>query len=134
MIGRCVLRFCTPEESRSNPARITDLTSVALGALGYALAPSLLDLLGVAQDVRAGALGFMRVSFVGIIFVFTYAMFQALMRGIGQTRLPLLIVLGTVILNFALDPLFIFGCPPGAVGSTDRCNTFRATSVASPCL
>jgi putative MATE family efflux protein len=88
------------------------LTSVALGALGYAFAPSLLDLLGVAQDVRAGALGFMRVSLVGIIFVFTYAMFQALMRGIGQTRLPLLIVLGTVILNFALDPVFIFGWGP----------------------
>jgi putative MATE family efflux protein len=39
-------------------------------------------------------------------------MFQALMRGIGQTRLPLFIVLGTVILNFALDPLFIFGWGP----------------------
>jgi putative MATE family efflux protein len=88
------------------------LTSVVLGAFGYALAPRLLDLLGVADDVRAGALGFMRVSFVGIIFVFTYAMFQALMRGIGQTRWPLFIVLGTVILNFALDPLFIFGWGP----------------------
>src|ERR1700712_1135274 len=88
------------------------LTSVVLGAFGYALAPRLLDLLGVADDVRAGALGFMRVSFVGIIFVFTYAMFQALMRGIGQTRWPLVIVLGTVILNFALDPLFIFGWGP----------------------
>lgn len=51
----------------------------------------------------------MRVSFIGIIFVFLYAMFQALMRGVGETRIPLVIVLGTVILNFALDPLFIFG-------------------------
>ncbi|QQO22656.1 polysaccharide biosynthesis C-terminal domain-containing protein [Bradyrhizobium diazoefficiens] len=85
------------------------LTSVVLGAAGYLLAPGLLTLLGVAPDVRAGALGFMRVSFLGVVFVFTYAMFQALMRGIGRTRLPLLIVLGTVLLNFALDPLFIFG-------------------------
>jgi putative MATE family efflux protein len=52
------------------------------------------------------------VSFVGIIFVFLYAMFQALMRGVGQTRMPLLIVLGTVFLNFVLDPLFIFGWGP----------------------
>lgn len=97
------------------------LTSILLGAAGYLLAPSLLTLLGVAQDVRAGALGFMRVSFVGIVFVFTYAMFQALMRGIGRTRLPLLIILGTVLLNFALDPLFIFGWGPmpgaGVVGA-----------------
>jgi Na+-driven multidrug efflux pump len=65
------------------------LTSIILGAAGYLLAPSLLTLLGVAPDVYAGAVGFMRVSFVGIIFVFIYAMFQALMRGVGQTRVPL---------------------------------------------
>src|SRR5271167_3838293 len=45
-------------------------TSVVLGAAGFAAAPHLLELLGVAPDVYAGALGFMRVSFVGIIFIF----------------------------------------------------------------
>ena len=84
-------------------------TSVILGAIGYSIAPGLLELLGVTPEVYAAALGFMRVSFVGIIFVFTYAMFQSLMRGIGETRIPLYIVGGTVLLNFALDPLFIFG-------------------------
>jgi putative MATE family efflux protein len=88
------------------------VTSAVLGAAGYALAPPLLKLLGVAPDVYAGALGFLRVSFVGIIFVFGYAMFQALMRGVGETRTPLLIVFGTVVLNFLLDPLFIFGLGP----------------------
>jgi putative MATE family efflux protein len=88
------------------------LTSIVLGAAGYVLAPYLLDLLEVAPDVYAGALGFMRVSFVGIIFVFLYGMFQALMRGVGETRTPLMIVLGTVVLNFLLDPLFIFGLGP----------------------
>ena len=85
------------------------VTSVVLGAFGFALSPILLHALGVLPDVYVGALGFLRVSFVGIIFVFFYAMFQALMRGIGQTKIPLFIVLGTVILNFLLDPLFIFG-------------------------
>ena len=88
------------------------VTSVFLGAAGYLLAPYLLELLGVAPDVYSGALGFMRVAFVGIIFVFLYAMFQALMRGVGQTRMPLLIVTGAVTLNFILDPLFIFGWGP----------------------
>jgi putative MATE family efflux protein len=96
-------------------------TSVVLGAAGYLLSPSLLTLLGVASDVYHGALGFMRVSFIGIIFVFLYAMFQALMRGVGQTRVPLLITLGTVTLNFLLDPLFIFGWrwlpPQGVMGA-----------------
>jgi putative MATE family efflux protein len=85
------------------------VSSVILGALGFVLSPYLLRLLGVAPEVYQGALGFMRVSFVGIIFVFVYAMFQALMRGIGEMRIPLYIVLATVLLNFVLDPLFIFG-------------------------
>src|SRR5260370_1524563 len=51
----------------------------------------------------------MRVSFVGIIFIVVYRMFQALMRGVGETRTPLIIVFGTVMLNFLLDPLFISG-------------------------
>ena len=85
------------------------ITSVFMGAAGYVLSPYLLELIGVAPDVYHGALGFMRVSFIGIIFVFLYGMFQALMRGVGETRMPLIIVLGTVILNFLFDPLFIFG-------------------------
>src|SRR3984885_11855960 len=91
---------------------IVTITSAVLGAAGYALAPALLEVLGVAPDVYAGALGFMRVSFVGIIFVFGFGMFQALMRGVGETRTPLMIVFGTVVLNFLLDPLFIFGLGP----------------------
>jgi putative MATE family efflux protein len=85
------------------------ITSAVMGAAGYLLSPYLLEMIGVAPDVYQGALGFMHVSFIGIIFIFLYGMFQALMRGVGETKVPLVIVLGTVILNFILDPLFIFG-------------------------
>src|SRR4030095_12051360 len=85
------------------------LTSIALGALGYVIAPGLLRWMGVGADVYPGALQFMRVSLLSLVTVFGFAMFQAVMRGVGQVTLPLYIVLGTVLLNFLLDPLFIFG-------------------------
>ncbi len=88
------------------------VVSVVLGAAGFVAAPGLLHLMGVAPDVYTGALGFMRVSFVGLVFNFFFFMFQSVMRGVGEARLPVFIVLGTVILNFALDPLFIFGWGP----------------------
>ncbi|HEX2792782.1 MAG TPA: MATE family efflux transporter [Candidatus Paceibacterota bacterium] len=88
------------------------LVSLALGALGYLLAPFLLSLMGVEQAVHDSALGFMRVSFIGLVFTFTFFMFQSIMRGIGETTLPIYIVAATVALNFALDPLFIFGWGP----------------------
>jgi len=110
------------------------VTSAVLGAAGYALAPYLLELLDVAPDVYTGALGFMRVSFVGVIFIFLYAMFQALMRGVGETRMPLMIVLATVILNFLFDPLFIFGWgplpPQGVMGAAFATLTTQALAAA----
>src|SRR4051812_7773790 len=60
------------------------LVSVLLGSIGFALAPALLRLMGVAPDVYAGAVGFMRVSFVGLVFNFFFFMFQSLMRGVGE--------------------------------------------------
>jgi putative MATE family efflux protein len=88
------------------------LASVVLGAAGYVAAPGILRLMGVAPDVYRGAVGFMRVSFVGLVFNFFFFMFQSLMRGVGEAKLPVFIVFGTVMLNFVLDPLFIFGWGP----------------------
>jgi putative MATE family efflux protein len=88
------------------------LASVLLGAIGFFGAAALLRLMGVAPDVYPGTLGFMRVSFVGTIFTFTYFVFQSIMRGIGRPNLPVYIALGTVFLNFVLDPLLIFGWGP----------------------
>ncbi len=95
--------------------------SVVLGTIGYIAAPALLHLMGVTPDVYQGALGFMRVSFIALVFNFIFFVFQAIMRGIGNPTLPIYIVLGTVVLNFALDPLFIFGwgpiAPHGVMGA-----------------
>lgn len=85
------------------------ISAIVLGLTGYVLSPYFLTLLGVDSTVYNDALKYMHVSFIGVIFVFIYAIFQSIMRGIGQVKVPLYIVLCTVILNFGLDPLFIFG-------------------------
>ncbi len=85
------------------------LSSLVLGTIGFVLTPQLLHMMGVTEEVFIGAQGFMHVAFVGLVFSFTFIMFQSVMRGVGETTLPIYIVLGTVILNFFLDPLFIFG-------------------------
>ena len=86
--------------------------SIVLGAVGWLLTPYFLDLMDVSPDVYSGALGFLRVAFIGLVFNFSFFVFQSIMRGIGQVMLPVYIVLATVILNFALDPLLIFGWGP----------------------
>jgi len=109
------------------------LTAIVLGTAGFFLAPSYLRIMGVAPDVYAGALGFMRVSFVGLVFNFSFFVFNSIMRSIGRPSVPVLIVLGTVLLNFALNPLMIFGWGPipghGVMGAA--LTTLASQSIAS---
>ncbi|UTF58740.1 MATE family efflux transporter [Gilvimarinus sp. DA14] len=86
--------------------------SLLLGSLGFIFAPDFLALLGISSAVFDGALAYMRTSFAGVVFVFAFFMMQSLMRGVGQTKIPLIIVALTLLLNMALDPLLIFGFGP----------------------
>ena len=86
--------------------------SVVLTVFGYVFSQPIMVFMGAAPDVLPDATRFMRTTFLGFLFVFSYFTFESLMRGLGQVRVPLFIVLCTVILNFFLDPLFIFGYGP----------------------
>jgi Na+-driven multidrug efflux pump len=71
--------------------------SIVLGAAGYFLSPLFLHLLKVSPDVYTGGLGFMQVSFIGLVFNFSFFVFQSIMRSVGNPTLPVYIVLGTVL-------------------------------------
>ncbi len=85
------------------------VSSIFLGAIGYFLTPYIVRLFGAEQEVIPGAVSYMGISFIGVFFVFGYMIYQSLSRGVGDAKTPVYIVLGTVLLNFLLDPLFIFG-------------------------
>src|SRR5690242_8404707 len=91
--------------------------SAVLGAFGAVVAPYLLQLMEVAPDVYHNALGFLRVQFLSLPMAFAYFCFQSQMRGVGQVTVPLYIIAGSVFVNFALDPLFIFYYGWGVMGA-----------------
>jgi len=88
---------------------LVTFSSIVLGAIGWFLSPFLLHLMGVSQEIFLNALRFLRVIFLGLPFMFGFTVFQSVMRGVGQVKVPMMIILGTTTLNFLLDPLFIFG-------------------------
>ena len=71
-------------------------SSIILGTAGYVLTPHLLELLGVAPDVYQGALGFMRVSFTGIIFSLPLGILLALGR---RSEMPAVRVFSVVLIR-----------------------------------
>ncbi|MGE0667984.1 MAG: MATE family efflux transporter [Sphingomonadales bacterium] len=86
--------------------------SALLGLIGYSIAPGYLRAMGVAADVYPGALSYMRIAFLSLIFSFSFAVFQAVMRGVGEAKLPMYVIFGTVVLNGFLSPTLIFGIGP----------------------
>ncbi|NLG12578.1 MAG: MATE family efflux transporter [Elusimicrobia bacterium] len=87
----------------------TVIVSAILGCIGYLSSPFLINMLGADHNVYINAVDYLQVSFLGTTFVFIFMVFQALMRGVGDVKTPMYIVLTTVILNLIIDPLFIFG-------------------------
>jgi len=96
-------------------------TSAVLSVIGYVFVTPILRWMGTGADIFEDSAHYMRVSFMGIVFMFTFAMFQSILRGIGEVKIPLYVIALSVILNLILDPLFIFGWGPvrpgGVVGA-----------------
>ncbi len=49
------------------------IVSIILAVIGYLLSPFLVSLMGVEESVYSDAVFYLRVSFIGIVFVFTYS-------------------------------------------------------------
>ncbi len=87
-------------------------SATVLSTAGYVFSEPIMRFMGAQPKVLPEAVRFMQITFLGFIFVFGFFVYQSLMRGLGVVQIPMLIVLLTVLLNFALDPLFIFGWGP----------------------
>ncbi|UIO98715.1 MATE family efflux transporter [Halobaculum sp. CBA1158] len=85
------------------------IVSLILGAVGYFVVGDLLGLLGASPDVLPLATDYMRVISSGLVFMFGFFVFTALMRGYGDTITPMLVMLLTVVVNIVIDPFLIFG-------------------------
>lgn len=88
------------------------IMSFMLSGIAYWLSPSILTWLGVEEEIFADANFFQRIIFIGLVFNFGFILFQSLLRGIGEVKIPLYINAVSLGLNCLLDPLFIYGWGP----------------------
>ena len=88
------------------------IVSAILGVTGYFFVEPFIAFLGASPAVLPGATAYMQIVAVGLSAMFGFFVFIALMRGSGDTVTPMLVMLGTVILNIVIDPFLIFGIGP----------------------
>src|SRR5947207_11374491 len=97
-----------------------------LAPLGWVLAPSLLGLVHAAPAVRAEALPFLRIMFVGSLGMLLFFMIGGALRAAGDARTPLRLGILYTALNIVCNIAFITGLGPfprlvtagAAVGAT----------------
>jgi putative MATE family efflux protein len=86
--------------------------AVLLAAGGPAVGRPLLRLLGAEAAVVDLAYGYIEIIFFGGFTLIFMTMITAMLRGLGDSVTPTVIVAGAVGLNIVLDPVLIFGLGP----------------------
>ncbi len=80
---------------------------IGITILGELIAPSLLHLLSVPDNVFPMALAYLQIYLLGMPVIFLYNFESAIFRSQGDTRTPLMCLIISGILNVALNLLFV---------------------------
>jgi len=90
---------------------------IGFGAAVQVAAPALFRLMGASGAVHASATRFARVLFGGAAITFLGGMFDSVMRGEGNVRVPALWSTTSLVLQMGCTPLFMFGLGWGLTGA-----------------
>ena len=84
-------------------------SSLVVAVTGYLGAEAILRLINVPEGILPIAVDYLKITFLGIPFMFLSFGFQALLRGYGDTRTPMILSVSSAVLDTILDPFFVFG-------------------------
>ncbi|HKL75742.1 MAG TPA: MATE family efflux transporter [Halanaerobiales bacterium] len=83
--------------------------SVILSFIGYLFNENILHLIGAPENIMDQATGYLNIFFIGLPFMFLFFVFSALLRGVGDTKTPMKMMIISVLINIVADPFIIFG-------------------------
>lgn len=86
--------------------------SVLLAIFGILFSKPMFVALGAGPEILSAVLDYSRIIFIGFILIFFGAFCNSIIRGEGDTKTPMKFLVVQTVVNFILDPLFIFGFGP----------------------
>lgn len=95
------------KRSISTVAVIAILSGLLLLGLGVCLARPILEAMSAPPDVIDLATTYLRIYFCGMPFAMVYNFGSAIMRSVGDTKLPFYSLLVATVCNFVLDWVFV---------------------------
>ena len=118
----CGQRFGAGDDKGLSTSIHTAMAIGIAGGIGFTVVglffiDPLLAVMGTPQDLVAEAASYGRAYFSGMFFSIVFNMGSAVLRAVGDTRTPSLLVALTGVINIGLDFLFVAGFGMGAAGA-----------------
>ena len=93
------------------------ILSLSLTAIALPLVERLLGLIKTPEEAWTMAVGYARICISGLFFIFGYSSVGAILRGMGDSRHPLMFIAIATVTNMILDVLFCGPLHMGAKGA-----------------
>jgi putative MATE family efflux protein len=105
------------------------LIGLGVTALGLVLSDSLVGWMGASGAVRTNALIYLRISLLGVPSMLLVLAGTGYLRGLQDTRTPLLVAIGTAVANLVIEVVLIFGFDQG-IGASALATVVAQTAGA----
>ncbi len=104
--------FGTGKQSRLrklfvNGIYLTVFTTIFLTATTFTLAKTLLRLMNTPDDIFQMAYDYIATIFLGLVATFFYNLIAAVMRSLGDSKTPLILLIFSSVINIGLDLFFV---------------------------
>jgi len=93
------------------------LIALGLSLFGIIFITPILKLIQVPSEIFESAKSYLLILIIGVVFTVSYNMFSGILRALGNSLMPLIFLIISVVLNIALDFLFIVGLKQGVKGA-----------------
>jgi len=101
------------------------LAGIFFGFIGYILAPWIVRSMGADGKLLANSVIYLQTIMIGMPFAFIFFAFNSILQGQGDMVTSMILSTISVVINIALDPLFIFTFHLGVQGAAIATMTAR---------
>ena len=91
--------------------------SIVLGVFGFCFSRSMMSALQTPADILDDAVLYLRIYFVGFPFLFMYNILSNMFTSIGESKIPLGLLIFSSILNIFMDLWMVAGLGLGVFGA-----------------
>lgn len=82
-------------------------SSIVLTILGILFNRQIMSLIGLPENIMPYALDYLNIYLIGIVFLFIFNSLSSILRGMGDSKTPLIFLIASSVFNIVLDLLFV---------------------------